>query len=131
MIDDDLPHVIMGACMEVHRSLGPGWDDFAYRAALSRELKHREIFFKTEVPVAVLYKGERIDSAAKVDFLIEKKIVVLVFATDTLTPLHKERLTSYLRHGGWASGFIINFNSPDLREGVKRVVVRPAEEKQG
>ena len=124
MIDDDLPHVVMGACMEVHRALGPGWEDFAYRAALAQELKHREIFFRADAPLAVCYKGEKIESAARVDFLIENKVILMVFALDALTPAHKERLTTYLRHGGYASGFIINFNVTDLRDGVKRVVVR-------
>ena len=125
MIDEsELPHIVMGAAMEVHRTLGPGWDDFAYRAALAKELKLREIFFKRDVPITIDYKGERIDSAARADFVVEDRLLLLVFAIEKLLPTHKQRLTSYLRHGGYPSGFLINFNVGDLREGVKRIVVR-------
>jgi GxxExxY protein len=129
MIDDDeLPHVVMGACMEVHRELGAGWDDFAYRIALAKELKLKELFFARNVPISILYKGERIESAARADFLVEERLVLLVHAVDQLEPFHKQQLASYLRHGGYRSGFVINFNVVDLRDGVKRIVLRPAEE---
>lgn len=125
MIDDDeLPHAIMGACMEVHRDLGAGWDDYAYRAALAKELRMRELFFKREVPISINYKGERIETSARVDFLVEERFVLLVYAVDRLDKEHKRLLGSYLRHGGFASGFLVNFNVSDLREGVKRIVVR-------
>lgn len=124
----ELPHIVMGACMEVHRELGPGWDAFAYRAALARELRDREIFYRTDVPLAVAYKNEALPTSVTLDFLVENKLVVLVHALASgFEPVHKQRLTSYLRHGGYSSGFLLNFDVADLRDGVKRVVLRPTE----
>lgn len=123
---DELPHIVMGACMEVHRELGPGWDAFAYRAALARELRDREVFFQTDVAVAVIYKGQSIPTAAVLDMVVEDRFVVLVHALpDGLEPIHKVRLTSYLRQSGYTSGFLINFDVADLRDGVKRIVLMP------
>jgi GxxExxY protein len=125
---NELPHIVMGACMEVHRELGPGWEDFAYRAALARELRLREIFFQTNVPVSLNYKGEKLETCANIDFLVEKRLVVLVHSLPSgFESVHKERLTSYLRHGGYPSGFLFNFDVADLRDGVKRVVLRSSE----
>lgn len=124
----ELPHIVMGACMEVHRELGPGWDAFAYRAALARELRDREIFYRTDVPLAVSYKNEALPTSVTLDFLVENKLVVLVHALPSgFEQVHKQRLTSYLRHGGYPSGFLLNFDVADLRDGVKRVVLRPTE----
>lgn len=125
---NDLPHIVMGACMEVHRELGPGLDPPAYRAALARELRLREIFFRSDIPVTVTYKGEKLDTSTTLDFVVESNLVVLVFALPGgFDALHKQRLTSYLRHGGYPSGFLINFDVPDIRDGVKRVVLRPSD----
>ena len=122
----ELPHIVMGACMEVHRELGPGWDAFAYRAALARELRDREVFFRTDVAIAVTYKGQSIPTAAVLDMVVEDRFVVLVHALPGgFEPVHKERLTSYLRQSGYSSGFLINFDVIDLREGVKRIVLMP------
>lgn len=124
----ELPHIVMGACMEVHRELGPGWEAFAYRAALARELRLREIFFQTNVPISLEYKGEKLETSAQIDFLVEKKLVVLVHSLPSgFDEVHKDRLTSYLRHGGFPSGFLFNFDVSDLRDGVKRVVLRPSD----
>lgn len=125
---NELPHIVMGACMEVHRELGPGWDAFAYRAALAHELRDREIFFRTNVPIPVVYKGEVLETAAQIDFVVENKLVILVHALPSgFEAVHKQRLTSYLRHGAYPSGFLFNFDVADLRDGVKRVVLRPSE----
>ena len=129
MIDiANLPHIVMGSCMEVHRELGPGWDAIAYRAALARELRMREIFFQLNAPLHISYKGEALETSVTLDFVVEQKLVVLVHALPLgFEPVHKQRLTSYLLHGGYASGFLLNFDVSDLRDGVKRVVLRSAE----
>ncbi len=126
--DDELPHIVMGACMEVHRQLGPGWEAHAYRAALAQELRLKEMFFKLEVPIPITNKGERIPTAARADFLIEERLLVMVHACPALDPIHKAQLTSFLRQSGLPSGFVINFNVTDLRQGVKRVVIRDGSE---
>jgi len=121
---DDLPHIIMGACLEVHRELGPGWDESAYRAALAREFRIREIFFHATYPLSFTYKGETIPTESTADFLVEGTTLLMIHAVDALLPIHKARLTSFLRLSGHDSGFLINFNVSELRDGVKRVVIR-------
>ena len=125
--NNELPHVIIGACMEVHRTLGPGLMVEAYRAALAHELRMREIIFQRDRRVEVAYKGAWIDCGFDIEFLIENLIIVHVHAVDELLPLHKERMKSYLKLTGYETGLIINFNTSDLRKGVKRIIVSSSE----
>jgi len=121
--EQDIPHIVVGACLEVHRELGPGLACFAYKAALARELRMREIFFANEVPIHIDYKGQTVECAAYMDFVIEKQLVLQVLVEDRLLPLHRDILSSHLRHSGYPAGFLINFRARELRKGIKRVIL--------
>jgi GxxExxY protein len=126
----ELPHVVIGSCMEVHRHLGQGLDAFAYKACLSHELRMREIVHQVDVPLPVRYKGHELPSAATLDFVIEGIIILSVKAVDDLLPVHKETLKNYLVLSGIETGLLVNFNAPHLRSnGVKRIIVSSSEPK--
>ena len=120
---EELPHIIVGACMEVHQSLGPGLFADAYRACLAKELQLREIMFKRDVPLHFEFKGQRVDCAAELDFVVEGSMLLKVVSAEKLLPRHKAELNNYLRLTGLESGFLINFNVEKLRDGVKRLIV--------
>ena len=121
--EEELPHIIVGACMEVHQGLGPGLFADAYRACLAKELQLREIMFERDVPLRFDFKGQRIDCAAHLDFVVEKSMLLKVVAEDQLEARHKAELNNYLRLTGLESGFLINFNVVKLRDGIKRLIV--------
>lgn len=118
----ELPHVIVGACMEVHRHLGPGLPAGVYKECVAHELRMREIVFTRDHKVDVCYKERWIEGVGKLDFLIEDKIVVDINDTP-LTEEHKARLRNYLRLTGFEVGLLINFNVANLRDGIKRIIV--------
>lgn len=124
---EELPHIIVGACMEVHRCLGPGLSADAYRHCLAQELRLREMIFKRDVPLSFDYKGHTIRDAATLDFVIEGSMLIKVEAVDALSPKHKAMLNNYLRLTGYESGFLINFNVEKLRDGIKRLIVSEEE----
>ena len=109
--------------MEVHRHLGPGLAAEVYRDCLAAELRMKEIVFQRDTSLPFSYKGQRIESGAKVDFLVEKSVVVAVESVDVLEPAHKTRLKSLLRLTGYEVGLLVNFNVDNLRDGVKRLIV--------
>lgn len=120
---NDISQAIIGAAIEVHRTLGPGLLESAYEQCLSHEFSLRQIPFEPQKPLHVVYKGTRLDCGYRLDFLVAEMVVVEVKAIEALLPIHQAQVLSYLKLGGWKLGLLINFHAPLLREGIKRVVL--------
>jgi GxxExxY protein len=120
---NEVSQAIIGAAIEVHRTLGPGLLESAYEQCLSHEFSLRQIPFERQKPLHVDYKGVELDCGYRLDFLVSGMIVVEVKAIEVLLPIHQAQLLSYLKLGGWKLGLLINFHAPLLREGIKRVVL--------
>ncbi len=125
---NELTDAIIGAAMEVHRTLGPGLLESTYEMCLCRELAIRGIPFERQVPIAVEYKGVKLDCGYRADIVINGSILVEIKAIDSLLPIHDAQLLSYLKLGGWKIGLLINFNVELLRHGLRRRVLDLAEE---
>jgi GxxExxY protein len=118
---DQLTHSVIAAAIEVHRRLGPGLDESLYEAAMVIEFRLRHIEFARQVIVNVDYKGESIGER-RLDFVIEKKLLVELKAVEELAPVHKAQVRTYLSITGLKLGLLINFNVEVLKDGVKRVI---------
>ena len=114
---------IIGAAIEVHTALGPGLLESTYEECMAREMQLGELRFERQVPLPVAYKGVKLDCGYRLDFVVDRAVVVELKAVDTLRPIHEAQLLTYLRLGGWTVGLLINFNVPVLRNGIKRVVL--------
>ena len=125
---NELTDAIIGAAMEVHRTLGPGLLESTYEMCLCRELAIRGIPFERQVPIAVEYKGVKLDCGYRADIVINGSILVEIKAIDSLLPIHDAQLLSYLKLGGWKIGLLINFNVELLKHGLRRRVLDLAEE---
>ncbi len=117
-----LIHTVIGAAIEVHRALGPGYLESVYEEALCVELALREIPFGRQVEVGVQYKGRAVGSGI-MDILIGGGLIVELKAVETLAPIHLAQVLSYLKATKHPVGLLINFNVIVLREGIKRVVL--------
>jgi len=120
---NQVSRTIIGAAIDVHRTLGPGLLESAYEQCLAHEFGLRHIPFERQKPLPVDYKGVRLDCGYRLDFLVAGIVVVEVKAIEALLPIHRAQLLSYLKLGGWKLGLLINFHAPLLREGIKRVVL--------
>ena len=116
-------HEIIGAAIEVHRQLGPGLFESAYEAALCQELWLRRLGFERQVPIKIVYKGQLLAAAVRLDLLVERAVVVEIKAVDELAPIHRSQLLTYLKVSGHHVGLLINFNVRLLRSGMRRVLV--------
>ena len=114
---------IIGAAIEVHRQLGPGLLESAYRECLSREFLLRGIAFEREKPIPLEYKSVRLECGYRLDFLVENLVVLELKAIDALAPIHEAQLVTYLSLGGWTVGLLINFNVVLLKDGIRRRVL--------
>lgn len=120
---NDLTDRIIGAAIEVHRTLGPGLLESAYEECLCRELELRGIRFRRQVALPLSYKGVALECGYRIDVLVEETAVVEIKAVEALLPVHEAQLVSYLRLGGWHVGLLINFHVPVLIKGVRRKVL--------
>ena len=120
---NELTKKIIGAAIEVHRTLGPGLLEWAYEECLCRELTVRGVPFARQVALPVEFKGLRLDCGYRLDLLVEKKVVVEIKAVESLLPIHEAQLLTYLKLGGWKVGLLINFNVPILMDGIRRRVL--------
>ena len=119
---DKLAHGVIGAAIEVHRSLGPGFLESVYEEALCIELQLREIPFERQVPVAVKYKS-RIVGESRLDLLVGGCLIVELKAVEQLAPIHSAQVISYLKATNHPLALLINFNVSILKEGIKRIIL--------
>jgi len=114
-----LAHRVIGAAIEVHRVLGPGYLESVYEEALCLEMEARGIPFVRQYPIGVDYKG----GEARLDLLVGGILVVELKAVDALGPIHTAQVLSYLKATGRELALLINFNTVLLHKGIKRVVL--------
>ena len=118
---DAIARVVIGAALEVHHVLGPGFLESVYEDALAIELELCGISFERQKIVSVSYKGRQIGEGTS-DFLVERSLIVELKAADRLLPVHQAQVLSYLKATGCRLGLLINFHENQLRQGVKRIV---------
>ena len=123
MTDNELTHAIIGAAIEVHKTLGPGLLESAYEECLSHELARRGLHFERQKPVPVVYKEAKLECGYRLDFLIEGGVVVELKAVEALAPIHDAIVLTYLRLSGTKIGLLINFNVELLKDGIRRFVL--------
>jgi GxxExxY protein len=120
--EDRISKIIIGLAIEVHRQLGPGLLESAYRQCLFYELQKHGFSIEMEKSMPVSYKEIKIDQGYRIDLLVEKLIVIEIKAVDALTSVHTAQLLTYLRLGDYRLGLLINFNVTLLKNGIKRII---------
>ena len=121
---DVLARAVIGAAIEVHRELGPGFLESLYEEALCVELALRGIRFQRQLPVDAVYKGQNIGQA-RLDLLVDSLLVVELKYVDALAPIHTAQVLSYLKLTRKPLALLINFNARILKDGMKRVALTP------
>ena len=119
---DFVTDAVIGAAIEVHRELGPGFVESVYERALCAELRRRGIAHQTQVVLAVRYR-EEIVGELRLDLLVAGHVIVEIKAVEALTPLMTAQVLSYLKATGVRVGLLINFNVPVLKQGIRRLVL--------
>ncbi|OGI44535.1 MAG: GxxExxY protein [Candidatus Muproteobacteria bacterium RBG_16_64_11] len=121
---DDLANTVIGAAIEVHKQLGPGYLESVYEQALAVELGLRGIPYVRQHQVSVAYKDTSVGEG-RLDFLVAGKLIVELKAVEGILPIHKSQLISYLKAMSLPLGLLINFNVRMMRDGIQRVVFSP------
>jgi GxxExxY protein len=118
---DLLANTAIGAAIEVHRHLGPGYVESIYEEALAIEFRLRNLPFERQHPIGVAYKNVVVGQS-RLDFLVGLRLVVEIKAVEHLLPVHRAQVISYLKATNCRLGLRINFHEATLARGVKRIV---------
>lgn len=123
MAQRGLSEQVIGAGIEVHRTLGAGLLESVYLACLGLELELAGIPSRRQVALPVRYKGLAVPLGFRADMIVAETIVVEVKAVPTILPVHEAQLLTYLRLSGLRVGLLMNFHAPRLKDGLKSVVL--------
>ena len=119
-----LAREIVDTAIRVHTRLGPGMLESAYESCIEYELGKRSLTVKKQVPVPLRYDDLVLDMGFRLDLIVENAVVIELKSVQQLLPIHVAQLLSYLRAGDYRLGFLLNFNTVHMRDGIRRVVNR-------
>ena len=119
---NQLSSKIIGAAIEVHKTLGPGLLESAYEQCLCHELSIQDLLFEKQKPLSIDYKGKKLDCGYRLDIVVEKAVIIELKSCEKIEPIHKAQLLTYLKLSGLNLGLILNFNVSLMRDGIVRIV---------
>jgi GxxExxY protein len=122
MRDLELTHLIIGAAIDLHRTMGPGLLEAVYEECLAKEFSLLGLPYERQKPIPLIYKDLKLDCGYRLDFLVSKRVVVEIKSIETIAPIHETVMLTYLRLSETPLGLLINFNVPVLKDGIRRYV---------
>ncbi len=122
MSENEIAKIVIGLAIDVHKALGPGLLESAYKECLFYTISKSGFFVEKEKPMPLVYEDVKLDCGYRIDLLVEKKLVIELKSVVSLNDIHLAQVLTYLKLGDYKLGLLINFNVALLKEGVKRVV---------
>ena len=119
---DDLSKTVVDCIFKVHRKLGAGYLESIYEDCLFIELIKRGLRVERQYDIKFEYEGVVIPTTFRLDLVVENQIIIELKAVDKMTPVYDAKIYSYLKASGLPMGFLVNFNVPLIKEGIKRFV---------
>jgi GxxExxY protein len=123
MTENELSNIIIGCAIEVHKQLGPGLLESAYRECLRYELLQVGLDVQPEKPMPIVYKEIKLDHGYRMDLLVNNKVVIEIKTVEAFTDVHLAQVLTYLKLGNYKLGLLLNFHVTTLKQGIKRVIL--------
>ena len=124
MTENEIASVIVDAAFKIHKTLGPGLLESVYQATLSFELQKRGLRVGQQVGLPLQYEEVNLELGFRVDLIVDDKVIIEIKSVETVAPVHKKQLLTYLRLMDLRLGLLINFNVELIKNGIQRVVNR-------
>lgn len=122
MNHNDISSKIIGLAIEVHRILGPGLLESAYKECLFYKLVQSELKVEKEKPIPLVYEKVKLDCGYRIDILVENMVVIEIKSIEALNDVHTAQILTYMKLGGYKLGLLINFNVYLLKDGIRRFI---------
>lgn len=114
---------IVHAAFNIHKALGPGLLEKVYETCIAYELSKKGFSVSRQVDIPIRYDGIIFDEGLRLDILVEQKVIIEVKAVDQVNPVWQAQVLSHLKLTGLRLGYLINFNVPIIKQGIKRIIV--------
>lgn len=124
MSEDEIARVVVDAAYRIHTTLGPGLFESVYETVLAHELSERGLRVARQVPVTIRYRDIELEGGFQADMVVQDKVMVEIKSVETLAPVHKKQLLTYLRLPDKRVGLLINFNVLLIKDGITRIANR-------
>jgi GxxExxY protein len=121
--ENNIGRVVYDVAFKLHRMLGPGLLESVYEKCFCHELSLRNIEFQRQVSVPILYEDLKIQDGLRIDILVDEKVIVELKAQENYHPVWEAQLLSYLKLTGLRLGYLINFHTPLIKNGIKRMIL--------
>lgn len=122
MTENELSYKIIGAAIELHKSIGPGLLESAYESALAYDLNEAGLKVQQQVPMPFIYKGVKQEVGYRIDLIVNNRVLIEIKSIEKLAPVHFAQTLTYLKLSGLKLGLLINFNSKILKNEIHRIV---------
>ncbi len=121
MTENDIAKIVVDLCVKIHKTLGPGLLESVYEAALIHELKKLGIRGTSQIDIPVIYDGILINCGFRADIIVEDSVIVELKSVETVSPVHKKQLLTYLKLSKRKLGLLVNFNVELMKNGITRI----------
>ena len=122
MTENEIGQNVVDAALTIHKALGPGLLELVYEVILERELENRGLKVKRQVPIAIEYDGIKFQEGFRADLIVEDKVIIELKSVENVTGAHKKQVQTYLKLTDKKLGFLLNFNTELMKDGITRVV---------
>jgi len=122
MKENEIANIVIGLGIEIHKELGPGLLESAYKECMYYKIGESGLFVEKEKPIPLVFEGVKLDCGYRIDLLVEKKLVIEIKSVEALNDIHLAQTLTYLKLGNYKLGLLINFNVVLLKDGIKRVI---------
>lgn len=122
MLENDIATKVIGCAIEVHKTLGPGLLESAYRECVFYDLSKMGLIVEKERPMPIIYKEVKLDHGYRIDLLVENKVVIEIKTVEFFSDVHTAQLLTYLKLGNYKLGILMNFHVALLKNGIKRII---------
>lgn len=122
MTENEIARIAVDLAFHIHVKMGPGLLETVYRRIMAFELRKRSLAVREEVPLPVIWEDQRMEIGFRADLLINRKLIVEIKSLESVAPVHKKVLLTYLRTADCKLGLLINFGEGLIKDGISRVV---------
>ncbi len=122
MTENEIANKVIGVAIEIHKALGPGLLESAYKECMYYKIQKSGLWVEKEKPMPLIFEEVKLDCGYRIDLLVENKFVIEIKSVEALNDIHLAQILTYLKLGNYKLGLLINFNVVLLKDGIKRVI---------
>jgi len=122
MTENEIGTIVVDCSVKLHRALGPGLLEVVYEAVLARQLREAGLSVQRQVPIKIEFEGQVFDEGFRADIVINNLVILELKSVETIHPVHKKQILTYLKLSGYKLGYLLNFGDELMKNGITRVI---------